>query len=265
MSNLSKRVIVGAIAIPLILYITYSGGNVFFFFTLIASSIALIEFFSLFEKKGFQLNKIFLLILSVIAYVVLYYNLFDGLTVFIIFILLIFTFEIFNKEHNPVNAFLGVGGFVYIMIPFLLLNSLTGIKINDSGINVVIILFVLIWICDSAAYFGGKGYGKKQLSKISPKKTIEGSVTGFIVTFIVSIILYFALSGYFTLTDFIMIGILTGIFSQVGDLFESMIKRYCGVKDSSGIIPGHGGVLDRFDSIIFMSPVIYAYLNLFSS
>ena len=125
----------------------------------------------------------------------------------------------------------------------------------------MIILFILIWTCDSMAYFGGRMYGKNKLSSISPNKTWEGSFTGFIFTVIISVVLYYVFPTDITLSNFIVIGVITGIFSQIGDLFESMLKRYCGVKDSSNLIPGHGGILDRFDSLIFVVPVIFILLS----
>ena len=112
------------------------------------------------------------------------------------------------------------------------------------------------------AYFGGRKFGKHKLSSVSPNKTREGSVTGFIFTVIISLVLHFIFPNEITIYTAVIIGILTGIFSQIGDLFESMIKRYCGVKDSSNLIPGHGGILDRFDSLIFVVPVIFIYLSL---
>lgn len=112
------------------------------------------------------------------------------------------------------------------------------------------------------AYFGGKFFGKHKLSEISPKKTWEGSITGFIFTVITSYLFYFFSDGKITLTDSIVIGFIIGVFSQIGDLFESLFKRKLDVKDSSHIIPGHGGVLDRFDSLIFVAPLLFLYLEL---
>lgn len=128
-----------------------------------------------------------------------------------------------------------------------------------SDINIVIYIFILIWTCDSAAYFGGRKFGKHQLSKISPNKTWEGSAAGFIFTVMISLLIHFMFPEKLNITDAIATGLIVGIFSQAGDLFESLLKRYCGVKDSSGIIPGHGGILDRFDSLIFSAPVVFIY------
>jgi len=115
------------------------------------------------------------------------------------------------------------------------------------------------------AFFGGKFLGKHKLSAISPKKTWEGSVTGLVFTLIASYLFYYFSDGKLTLIDAIVLGVLIGVFSQIGDLFESLFKRKLNVKDSSHIIPGHGGVLDRFDSLIFVTPLVFIYLTYFKN
>jgi phosphatidate cytidylyltransferase len=118
-----------------------------------------------------------------------------------------------------------------------------------------------VFMCDSAAYFIGRAFGKHHFSKISPKKTIEGSIAGFITALVVCTAgwYFFADTTRYPLLLGVAMGILVGVFAQLGDLLVSLIKRYFQVKDASNIIPGHGGVLDRFDSIFFTAPV----LNLF--
>ena len=209
----------------------------------------------MFEKKGFSLLKYLMIIFSAIILVKMYYDWNNFIPLFLIFVFTVIFFEIFRKEKNPLNPMILVFGLIYISLPFVILNEI----IKLPGFNYVIYIFILIWTCDSAAYFGGRAFGKHQLSVISPKKTREGAVAGFIFTVIVSIIIHFIFPGKLNLTDAVYLGIIIGIFSQAGDLFESLIKRYCDVKDSSDIIPGHGGILDRFDSLFFVTPVIFIY------
>jgi phosphatidate cytidylyltransferase len=212
----------------------------------------------MFQLKGFNIFKFTMIGISLCSMILYYFN---GIPVYYFFILIVFlsiVFEILRgKELNPIDVFISVFGFVYIALPFMLMNVI----VNSPGFNYLIFIIVLVWVCDTFAYFGGKMFGKHQLSVISPKKTIEGSVIGFIFTVIFSLIFYFAVPEM-TLINSLVIGAIVGIFSQIGDLFESLLKRYCGVKDSSHIIPGHGGVLDRFDSLIFIIPIIYLYVNL---
>ena len=124
------------------------------------------------------------------------------------------------------------------------------------------IVFILIWLNDSFAYLIGKNLGKhKLLERISPNKTIEGFMGGMLFTFIASFILTHQFTSL-TQTQWLVIAGIVSIFGVLGDLIESMFKRQAGVKDSSNFIPGHGGFLDRFDSVIFAAPFIFIYLQL---
>jgi phosphatidate cytidylyltransferase len=124
----------------------------------------------------------------------------------------------------------------------------------------------MIWVSDTFAFFGGKTFGRHKLAeRISPKKTWEGSIIGFAFTIITGIVIWKFFIPDIGLVNIIAIGIIVGVFSQLGDLFESYLKRSVQVKDSSHIIPGHGGFLDRFDSVLFAVPALYIYLYLRST
>lgn len=258
MSNLTKRVFAGIIGVPLILIAAYFGGIYLLIFSILISSLALQEFYSMFEKKGFAPSKYIAIIFSVLIFLFLNKIKTEPLkiTALILFMLVIFTaVEISRSQNkNPLNVMISFFGLFYIAVPLIILNLL-----SQSYEYIVIYIFILIWTCDSLAYFGGRLFGKHKLSDISPNKTWEGSATGFIFTVILSLLFHFIFPDKLNLTDAVATGLIVGIFSQIGDLFESLLKRYCGVKDSSGLIPGHGGILDRFDSLIFVTPVVYIY------
>ena len=256
MSNTIKRIIVGVIGILIILILIYLGGYYLFALTLLLQSLCFRELLKIFENKNIYPLKIVSVLISLILSVIVYFKIFYFIPFFVFSVVFLILIEIFRGEkRNPFNAALSIFGLLYITVPFIFL--------NEFGKNFYLILsiFILIWTCDTFAFFGGKLFGKHKLSDISPKKTVEGSVTGFIFTMITALILSRFSGSSLNLTDFVVLGIIAGAFSQAGDMFESMMKRYCDVKDSSNIIPGHGGVLDRFDSLIFILPFIYLYFN----
>jgi phosphatidate cytidylyltransferase len=131
-----------------------------------------------------------------------------------------------------------------------------------QGLTATILTFMCIWAADIGAYIIGKFFGKTRLSDISPKKTVEGAIFGIIASTIISLAgAYLIKLPYFYLTGLIL-GLIIGIASLLGDLTESMLKRDAGVKDSGDLIPGHGGILDRTDSYIFTAPLVYYFMTL---
>lgn len=183
---------------------------------------------------------------------------------FAIFVMVVILFALIvflHERYSLIDIALTVFGILYV--PFLfsfivLTRSLPG------GVFFIWIIFIA-WSTDTFAYFSGLMMGKhKLLPAISPKKTVEGSIGG-IIGCVVATVLY----GMFVnihissipLYHFVIIGILNGIISQIGDLGASAIKRFVGIKDYGVIMPGHGGVLDRFDSILFVAPTVYFYLS----
>tara|TARA_B100000780_G_scaffold81055_1_gene55289 strand:- start:18888 stop:19322 length:435 start_codon:yes stop_codon:yes gene_type:complete len=129
----------------------------------------------------------------------------------------------------------------------------------------VLCFLVLIWVSDSAAYVFGVNFGKRPLLKsVSPKKSVEGFMGGLVFSIIFSIIFYYNSNLNFTLTQWLILGVLTTFLGALGDLVQSQFKREAGVKDSGKWLPGHGGLYDRMDSIIFASPFIYLLIKLFN-
>jgi len=254
MSNNLKRILVGIVGIPVFLFLIYMGGYYFLGLALLLQTICIWEFLKMFESREIKSLKTLTILISIAVFILMSQKYFIGTAL----LLLPIIFEVFReKNRNPLNPIVSIFSIVYITVPFVLLNEI------EKNYLMVFYIFILIWVCDTFAYFGGRLYGKHKLTSISPKKTIEGSLTGLAFTVITSLGFYFAGSGLFNLTDSIVLGIIIGIFSQVGDNFESLLKRYTDIKDSSNIIPGHGGLLDRFDSLIFVVPIIYAYLIFF--
>ncbi len=176
------------------------------------------------------------------------------------FIFMAFIYELIAQSDTPFSnvAFI-VLGMVYIGAPFALLDFIAfeGDTFYD---NTIFGLLLMTWMNDSGAYIVGSKIGKtKLIPRISPNKTWEGSIGGVVVTYITA----FVLSYFFpekNIQDWFVLATIVAIFGSVGDLIESMLKRSVGVKDSGNLLPGHGGLLDRFDAFIFLLPFAAAYL-----
>lgn len=136
------------------------------------------------------------------------------------------------------------------------------IYMADVSLVRCIFIFIIAFVTDTYAYIGGSLIGRHKLTSISPKKTIEGSLVGTLMGTLVGSVYYYNLVSEVTILDTIILCLILTILSEVGDLFFSSIKRYFDVKDYSNLIPGHGGVLDRFDSVIYVSLGLSLILSL---
>ena len=180
---------------------------------------------------------------------------------------LVFVFELFRKQ-NASRERIGAWftGFIYVAIPFGLMNSLfvTG-NIEDFRVDILIGMFIIIWSSDVFAYLIGSWLGKHKLfERISPKKSWEGSIGGLVFAMLAAYLLSLFFSQL-TLTEWFIFALIVVVTGALGDLIESMLKRQAGVKDSGTLLPGHGGVLDRFDAVLFATPFVFVYVNLISS
>jgi phosphatidate cytidylyltransferase len=170
--------------------------------------------------------------------------------------------ELFRDKADGFSRIaLAVFGTIWVGLPFALLPYIGTVSGTYTGWT-VLGFFLLLWTNDTGAYLSGKTFGRHKLApKISPGKTIEGFIGGVILALVMA---YFmpVITGELTESRWIVIALIIAVFSNAGDLVESMLKRSCGVKDSGAILPGHGGILDRFDGILLAVPVILAYLLL---
>jgi len=267
--ELGKRVAVGIIGIPLIFTVTLIGEIYFLLLVNIILTLSLWEFYGLAEKKGFYPLKIFGILSTLIISWDLYFYQGKSLEFILFFILFLnLIFELFKgKSHSLVNAavtFFGIG-YISLFSSFILIRELPSNlgAPNRVGGWLVLFIFLIIWICDTAAYLWGYRFGKHPLFlRVSPKKTWEGAIAGFVVGTASAFGLRYLLIPSISMVDSIVIGTIVGILGQTSDLVESLYKRDSGVKDSSKILPGHGGILDRFDSPLFVGPFVYLYFIL---
>ncbi|MEO1262097.1 MAG: phosphatidate cytidylyltransferase [Bacteroidota bacterium] len=176
------------------------------------------------------------------------------------FIFLAFIYELFSRSKTPFqNVGFIVLGMVYIGAPFALLDF---IAFNNGEFSALVVfgLLLLTWMNDTGAYIAGSNFGKTPLfESVSPKKTWEGTFGGIATTFLVAY-LFCLFTNELRLVDWMVLAAIVSVFGSMGDLIESMLKRSAGVKDSGTLLPGHGGVLDRFDAFIFILPFAAAYL-----
>jgi len=138
------------------------------------------------------------------------------------------------------------------------------IRALDGGNHFIVLLFMIVWFGDSAAYYGGRSLGRTPLlPAVSPNKTLEGAAFGLAGSLLAGLIAHYSFLDTFKLAHCLLVAGICGMIGQFGDLVESLIKRSTGVKDSGTLIPGHGGVLDRIDSLLFAGPVFYLYHRFF--
>ena len=203
-------------------------------------------YISLFILSKNQIFEIVFLIIIVLTNVVLGFSLIKNK---------LFSYSILK------NRFIGHFYLVGSLVIFFSLPNIFG----EYNPYIVFSFLSLIWISDSAAYVFGVTFGKRPLFKtVSPKKSIEGFIGGLSFAIMLSIIFSFYLSLNITLLQWIILGLLTGCTGALGDLVQSQFKREAGVKDSGNLLPGHGGLYDRMDSIIFAAPIIYLTLTIFN-
>ena len=173
---------------------------------------------------------------------------------------LFYNFYIIFNLYNIIDIVVTFFGVFYVGILF----DFIVLTMNDFELGKIYVwlIFIISFMTDVFAYFTGYLFGKRKLiPKVSPKKTVEGSIGGILGSVIACLVF-----GYFFKIDLaviVFLGLFGSIVAQFGDLFASSIKRYVGIKDYGKLIPGHGGVLDRFDSVILVSPFVYSVINLF--
>ena len=263
--NTTTRIIVSVVAIPAILLVSYLGSYYFFAFCLLIGTISYYEFRQFVKKKNINLN----LLPGLIAVILIMTNAFDYFIDFYALTILLITaitlIELFRNNGSPIiNIGATLLGIFYIGLfssALVYLREYYPVGYEKGGFIIISVL-VSIWICDSAAFFGGTALGKHKLFlRVSPQKTWEGAVFGLLFAIISMIISKLVILDFLSWRDIIMIGLIVGVIGQIGDLIESLFKRDTGVKDSSSIIPGHGGVFDRFDSLLYTGPIVLLYLK----
>ncbi len=266
----SKRVLTGLIIGFIVFFAILAGGIPLTALVGVIVYFAAKEYTMILENKGFFPNIKIILISSLLFAILAYVNRFDLIPLAFTLSALACLMWVLFRGRQPyiANVATTLFGFLYcgwFPLHLLFLRNIGedgGSSMLSAGAGYTIMLFFSVLVTDTFCYFAGKKFGKHKLAPvISPNKTIEGSIGGSVMCLIFSlgIGIPIGLPWYHAL----IMGILIAIFAQIGDLCESMIKRDAGVKDSSNVLPGHGGFLDRTDSYVMTIPVIYYYLQYF--
>ena len=269
MNQLStNRTLINVIGIPAILYLLWQGGPAFASFIFLVMMIGLDEFYRM-NTTGRQTpvkltGYIFTGLMAAYYFWLPAITLLQGLSLLTCFIVITLFIEMGRDKLNPTrNMGITILGIMYVPV---LLGSLIALRNLDTVYSTyfTVSMVVAIWSCDSVAFIFGMKWGQKKIfPRVSPNKSWVGSLAGLVSTFVVYYSLHVqGILPDLTLLDVAVFSIITGFFGQAGDFAESLLKRDAGVKDSGKLLLGHGGVLDRFDSIIFASPLTYAYLSI---
>lgn len=265
---LHLRIISAIVAIPLVLFMVCLGGHYYAFSILVVLNLGMSEYTAMLKKKGYHLPDVLgyagLNILLAALYLgpLLEVDLVLPAVVFIAMGIAVFLLIYFGKTQIQESALIlwGIiylGGFGAYLI---LLRNL------PQGLTYTILLLLGVWANDTFAYFIGLKWGKRRLAPaISPKKSVEGAFAGAAGTVLLAVMTAFFFPGWISLTPLkaALLGIGIAVFAQLGDLFESAMKRHFEAKDAGRLIPGHGGILDRLDSILLTAPMVFYFFQLF--
>ncbi len=271
---LGTRILTAVVGIPIAIYIINYGFWLFAATVILLALIAWHEFYNMMQAKDikiqYSIGLIGIILSSGCAWLG---NAQELVAVMVLVLLLTMAQTILSHEKFGVTeAAFTILGAMYISLPFahlLLLRFLeqydyinTALGNLSSGAVYLWLAFVGTWASDTLAYFVGSLFGRHKLCPtVSPGKTIEGAIGGLLGS-IAGVVCLGWLCG-FPLLHMIVLGLLIGIAAPFGDLSESVLKRFAGVKDSGNILPGHGGILDRFDAVMFSVPVVYYYIEIF--
>lgn len=258
---MKQRIITGVIAAALFIGVTVYGNLPF---TLVIIALAIIGLHELLRMKKITIlsPQGLIALLLTLATVIpeqwkeTYLGYFSGAEPIVLALLLILVVTVITKNRFTFDdagfvilSSLYVGyGFHYILET----------RLMDQGLQILFFILFMIWGADSGAYFTGKSIGKTKLwPVISPNKTVEGAIGGIATSIVIGLVCYFFDFIPFTLSAVLGMAIIAGIFGQIGDLAQSAFKRHYGVKDSGNLLPGHGGILDRTDSWLFVLPLLH--------
>jgi len=274
--TLAVRTLVGVVLIPLVLAVTYAGGPVYALFVGILAALGSYELLAMAERAGFRPARMVGILGSAVVALSFHsrYEAIPGLVLSIVTAaLLVERLVRSTKERYIIDTSVTFLALVYpgwLLGYFVWLRNLPADVARaihtgplESGVVLVYLVLILTWSYDSLAYLAGSAVGKHKLfPRISPSKTVEGMVGGLAGSVGAALVCRSTFASFLGFAEAVFLGALLGVAAQIGDVVESMLKRSTGAKDSSNLLPGHGGFLDRFDSLLFTGPAFYFYVRI---
>ncbi len=266
--ELLTRALYGAVLTGVLIAVSIKGGILFLIFIDVIIALGIWEFFRLQMKKGHLPNRTLGTVLALsISWASFFLAEHYLILILTASVLLPLGAELWRKDKGSALANAGATMMGIFYVGYLGSFSILLREVGNGALDysaagyLVLLVFVGIWTSDTLAYLAGVALGRHKLfPEVSPQKTVEGSVAGLLGALLIGWIGSQKL-GFLSLHQGLTIGIIIGVVGQVGDLVESLMKRDAQVKDSSTLIPGHGGILDRFDSYFFVFPSVYLYIR----
>ena len=259
-----ERLLTSIVAVPIVAGIVYYGSpTLFLFFVAAVILMGVHEYFTIINRIGIGGFRIPGMALSLLLLLSFHFNgnfmmewgLVAGVALFAAW---------FLQEDNVKVA---IDQISFTLFGILYVAGLGGyyllIRNLEGGSNLVFFLLLIVWLGDIAAYYWGKYFGERPLAPVvSPNKTMEGAIAGLAGNLIAGVIVGYFFLDHIAMVHCLLVALICGTIGQFGDLAESLLKRHAGIKDSGDVLPGHGGVLDRIDSLLFAGPAFYCYLKL---
>jgi phosphatidate cytidylyltransferase len=252
------------IALPLVVILTwFAGTGVFFAVSLVIVTLALLECLHVFRPQAERSVKVLVGLGGLGVYTTICWFPTILPQVLSVTFLSLACFYLFRfKDIIPVINDCAIVLLVWAYVP-VLFSHIVLLHALPDGHKLVFMVLLMTMVCDSCAYFTGTRWGKHRLyPAVSPKKSIEGALGGIIGAVLAALVSGWTYLPHLSLLGCLGFGVVIGVFAQVGDLFESLLKRSAQIKDSGQLFPGHGGMLDRLDSLLFAFPLAYLYVKM---
>ncbi len=269
---MKTRAITGFFFVIVMLASLLLGHFTFDIFYLILSVFCLVEFYGLIKQSGIKPNQSAGIGNGIFVYTIFALIVYDNQPSYhkLLFLLIltlssIFIQELYKKSEAPFNNIAyTILGIIYAVVPFTFFHALAYVH-GGFNFHIPMAFLIMLWANDTGAYLSGYFFGRTKLfERHSPKKTWEGFVGGVAISALAAYIISIFYKDL-PINQWIMMAVFIGVFGTMGDLVESMFKRSINVKDSGGILPGHGGLLDRFDGLLLSAPIVYSYLYLITN